>query len=340
MFLTLCTNYFIRHILLPDQTWGNATISIKKDQLEEDIHKYNAIFIGASTTYKQLIPTTFDRIVTDADIRSFNLGSQSTMPPETFHIYDNILKLDGLDIEYAFIDLAKIDPCHTEHLHTTRKRYWYSPISYIFTLNVINNSLLPDTLKMLAIKNHTISFAENIFNIGLVTALDNIKRTKWNLSDEDLEGILGENYDGFVGLYEDAPGMIRRRELFLRDTNSVDRKEKKIQKLYNGNINSNLLNYAYLDKVNSLIEESKEKGIHLVFFLQPRMQLSQYRELIPLYNLIDEVHRIDLANPNLYPEFYNAKYMFDASHLNPEGAEIFSKYFAQEFNKLLIKKNS
>ena len=46
-----------------------------------------------------------------------------------------------------------------------------------------------------------------------------------------------------------------------------------------------------------------------------------------------------MADPYIYKDFYLLKYAFDRGHLNERGAELYSKYFANEFMKLIENKS-
>ncbi len=331
----ILVNHIIRSVAINDKTWGNPTVDVKNDFYKKKISDINTVFIGASTTYKQLIPAIFDRKVYNTAIKSFNFGSQSTMPPETFRIYKNILNMKGEQIKYAFIDLSMIDPCSDDNLHTVRKQYWYTPGTYWFAVNALFNSAYDDEYKKSAIKNHTISFIEKFFNVGFViNKIEYVKR-KQNMDEEEIAGILGDHKDGFVGLYTDAPVLIKRRNAFLRDTSRIIWKKEKIGRLFDQDASTQEVNQVYLDKVNELIEFSKKRDIQLIFFLQARMSLDFYRNILPVFNAIDDKHKIDMADPNKYPEFYQVQYLFDGGHMNPEGAMIYSRIFARKFDEIL-----
>ncbi len=102
----------------------------------------------------------------------------------------------------------------------------------------------------------------------------------------------------------------------------------------------NNYNYFYGEALNKMIIKAKENGIHLVFLLSPRIDYNQYNELIPLFNHIDEHHRIEISDARKYPQLYSAAYSFDDTHLNEEGADIYTAILARKLTALLNQKKS
>jgi len=54
------------------------------------------------------------------------------------------------------------------------------------------------------------------------------------------------------------------------------------------NISSDHINEYYSDFLISLINKSKQKGIHLIFVLPPRLSKNAYSELIPIANSLPQ----------------------------------------------------
>jgi hypothetical protein len=69
--------------------------------------------------------------------------------------------------------------------------------------------------------------------------------------------------------------------------------------------------------------------------LPPRYKRKTYVELLPVFNQIDARHRIDLANPFTYPEFYSLDNTYDITHFNNKGAALFTEKMAEEFKRLV-----
>ena len=61
-----------------------------------------------------------------------------------------------------------------------------------------------------------------------------------------------------------------------------------------------------------------------------------YQVLLPVFDAIDIRHRIDLANPFEFPEFYAIENHFDGGHLNDQGARLLTRKLAQKFSELPV----
>jgi len=95
------------------------------------------------------------------------------------------------------------------------------------------------------------------------------------------------------------------------------------------------VNQTHYQRILDLQRLAEDKGYHLVFILYPKLPPSKYLELIPIFELIDTRSKIDLGNPQLYPELYQIDYSFDAGHMNEAGSIIFTIKLANGFNRVI-----
>jgi hypothetical protein len=120
---------------------------------------------------------------------------------------------------------------------------------------------------------------------------------------------------------------------FHSDTSELNSRIEAAQ-LASASISRNKVNTYHLNYLNSLIDNSRKKGIQLIFILPPRLAESQYDELVPLANALPENNVIKLFNYSDYSMLYKAEYSFDIGHLNTEGANLFTKFLAEEVKDL------
>jgi hypothetical protein len=69
--------------------------------------------------------------------------------------------------------------------------------------------------------------------------------------------------------------------------------------------------------------------------LPPRLNRQAYMELLPVFNQIDTRHRMDLANPFTFPEFYSVEDSYDEAHFDDKGAVLFTEKMAEKFKRLV-----
>ena len=175
--------------------------------------------------------------------------------------------------------------------------------------------------------NYVSCFLFKIFNLKKYDILLKTN-TNSNLTflGKDLNGYysLEQEMDDIVGLN----GYRKRHNFFL-----LNSKQSKIR--LNSNKPKTQLNKILLKKILDLIKISKNKKIHLIYLIPPKVtnykKLNLYKQKIPKNNIID------LYNQKKYPLLYNNKYSFDSGHLNSKGAEFLTKYLSIEFQKIIDK---
>ncbi|MBT7491626.1 MAG: hypothetical protein HN704_08465 [Bacteroidetes bacterium] len=336
----LIINQLIRKSFV-SKTWGNFNVHIKTKYIKEKGDEFNTYFIGSSTIYRHLMPSVFDEeIDPDLEVRSFNLGTGRFAPPETYIYYEYLINEEDLNIDYVIIELRDIFKILDENLHTARASYWYTPSAYLFAIKSLmsSKSFESSDEKSHKIKNHTISFAENVFNFGLIKSYVRALQKEYELNERKVKSIIGEFDDGFKGYYvEDLKK--GKNEYYKRDPARLQKKLNQMEMKYNKYDRKSFdCNLVHLYEINRLIELSEEKGIHLIFFLNPKIAVKQYEEYIPLMQQIDDEHKIELADCRFYPELYSLEYAYDNNHLNIDGVRIITKLAAKKFNEIVRNK--
>ncbi len=334
--IVLALNRGIRKVFtIP--TWGNDNVHIKTQYILENEQDVNTVFIGSSTVYRHLNPSVFDsEMPEEYGIRSFNLGSGRFAPPESY-IYYKYLLSQKTNVKYAFIELRDIFNILDENLHTARANYWYTPSYFLFTIRAIlnNKSLRNKEETNRKIRNHSLSFIENLLNVGLFKAVIRQKIKENRLVSRNLNEVLGEENNGFKGYYVERKKK-QNKENAQSDTTRMAKKMDQVARKFGKYERKNFdCNQVHLKEIEELIRFSDEKGVHLVFFLNPKIAVRKYEEFIPIMQHIDNVHILELADSRKYPQLYAAKYAYDNSHLNVKGAELISKLAANKFTAIL-----
>ncbi len=325
IFIILILNFGARHVLVDNYYWGNEKGSVKLKYLKENGRSFNTVFIGSSTTARNINPEVFDEYTeTNLNIRSFNLGTQGTAPPESYVLLENLLNDEDIKLKYVILELSTIDHLRNENLESVRKKYFYTVNAYSFSINALLNSNHPREDVRSSMKNHTVVFMKNMFNFGLLMQYYSHEQDENSMSAWEKRGVIGEKMDGFVTSIQRP----QRDTMSYRRFNFLTFRAFKNPDLYK-------YNKIHLDKIQNLINLAKEKGVHLIMLLQPKFGDWFYNETIPVYYHIDKRHKIQMADPNEYPEFYYAKYSRDKNHLNADGSKIFSRKLAEKFNTVL-----
>jgi hypothetical protein len=97
------------------------------------------------------------------------------------------------------------------------------------------------------------------------------------------------------------------------------------------------LNKFHLEHINYLIRKAEKKGIHLIFFLSPRIRPGgELNDQIGLFEAIDSRHKLSIADPVRYPKLYLVQYSYSLIYMNSDGVKLYTKALADEFKKLVI----
>jgi hypothetical protein len=327
---------------LTPYSWGSDYIHKKRLAILKENEKPNVLFLGASTTLRQVDPLVFDSIIhaSHAGFKSysFNMGANWMASSELFHIYHGLTETDSLRPQYVFIELQKIKMPDYANFFTTRIKYWYTVNNFLFTVKAAWNSSFSFAYKMAIMLKHAVNYTGALLNLGYVTEALHFKTKLDNLNEP--EKFLGPELRGYIGLSKeemlrDNPGIrFKTRQL---DTLLVYRRKLISEKAFNEfekNEKNYHLNSYYLNYLNRLIEESEKKKIKLIFYLNPRMDRAHYAEVLPIFNALPANHKINLSDARQYPEFYIAENSFDITHLNKKGAALYTAALAQNFLRL------
>ena len=294
------------------------------------------MFLGSSHVYRHVIPSLFDNL-TKRETRSFNFGIGAMGSLEDYAFYENFLKKDiSPHTKYVFIELLPISHIQKSILHSTRAKYYLNYHIFSTAVNYFKTGLhsYPREKEKEIIENYTVAYRENLFKIGLLREM-----FMFNLSPHDVSiKVLGKHNDGFYSIEEETLLHIEESKIFRQDPETIDSNLRAAKAAYQ---QSHFLkaNKVYVQYLNGLIEKSKERGIHLIYFLPPMIGPSSYDHMIPVFNQIDEKHKIDLAHPVESSEFYKLDIYFDRGHFNDKGAKLFTEKLALKFNQLFTNQS-
>lgn len=326
------------------QWYGNPYLAAKLEILKKNKDKnYNTFFIGSSRFFRSMDPKYFDENAkASIKIRSYNLATHGTSSPECLFVYEALLNQKDLKIKYAFLEIDNLELLGKKlYLHTMRMRYWLNMKYLNYSIKVVLYSHKSKLKKIQRYYHCLISYIERIINLELYQGLKNdyykdftayskyyLENTKTFNNTNEFNGFIPNDRD------TDIQG-VEGRKLFLADPafNEYFKKVKRIsskQFAHCGNLGYNKI---YFNKIMSLIEKSKMRGVHLIMVVSP--QIENYSEIIPILKKLPDENKIELANSDLYPELYLPENTFLPRHLNGKGAEVFTKLLAEKFNKIV-----
>ncbi len=335
---------------LTSPTWGSDRIYHKAIFLKRHAQQFDAVFIGSSMVFRQVNPAVFDSAymaLTGDEIHSFNFGVNWLGASELLYLMEELTKESTFRPRVVFAELQKIKMPDYGNFFTTRVIYWYTWEGFLFTVRGAWHSGFPLYTRLGTIVAHVINYAGSLLNLGYLTEAFRFRNTVEETMDGT--GFLGPDNNGFISLdyqqelnrKDDPERVSRRNRMFLEDTSLVTRRNwvyAKVREAFDADPSLNdKVNTAYSKRLNSLVLSFAELGTRLVFFVPPRLDRKQYFEVLPVLNSLPAKNRMNLADPARYPEFYLARYSFDVTHMNAEGARVYSCALAAAWAELDAK---
>lgn len=321
--------------------WGNPWYSSKIQYLEQ-INKEklpNVFFFGSSRIYRNINPYFFDiefEKNSVEKISSFNLGAPATFCPQSYYLYEQFLDSElSSNADIVFLELLEISSIGTALMHQERTTYWQNYRDLLFVLKSVFRSKERGILGKVRITvKYSISYFENIFNIG---------QFKSPLLDKNFYDprYVGKEKNGFFPLDADLRSTTDStvKENLLERKNSLKEEEPELKNRALKSIeffksDKKSLNKVHFERIEKLIKKAKKNNIQLIFIITPNIVSPS---IVKLFNAIPAGNKIQLADANDFPEFYQTENLFDVGHLNEKGAELFSKTLARESLKQLLE---
>jgi len=327
--------------------WGTPHLVLKMNYYKKHKDEFNTLFIGSSHIFRDISPSVFDEF-TNTNTHSFNLGVGAMCTLETYAFYENFLKKDiSPNVKYVIMELApiyRLPPKDEDSagdlnfpsttVQSARVKYYLNFPVFMFVVNYFKTGMdIYPNEEEEVIKEYTSAYIEKLFKVGMLKdmVMFNFQPAE---SSESQKEILGRYNDGFYSMDElTSKSVSDCVECRIKTAEEIDMNIKDAKAAYMQNQTLEA-NRVQLEMINKLIEQSRKKGIYSIFHLPP---MSDYKLMLPIFDRIDVRHKLDLANPMEYPEFYEMDVHWDTLHFNLKGAKLFTKKLAEKFNRLVLK---
>ena len=315
-----------RKLILP-YYWGAEGFAYKIRHIEQNQLQPDIYFVGPSTVMRHIMPSVFDSDIGNR-YSSFNLSQDGSYPQHDIHIFKNFIKKNRGQIKYAFFEMNSLDKFGKMRYHTTYSKYHTSLKSLLLGLQYVKFAPIDNKLKKETQKKYLVSFIEKFFNVGMRKDIAKYISNRGHIA----KFMIGKKGDGFLPVPNNKKN---NAMLGAQLSNTVANKKKAIQ-----NQDTNDYNPALLKLYSDNIAYLKNKGIHAIYILPPKKPLFDSElQILNVFKRLPDEHKIDLSNPNKYPQFYAKESRFDFGHLNVEMAKEYTKYLALDFLELENKLN-
>lgn len=286
---------------------------------------YDTLFIGSSRTGRQVMPSLFDAAMAEAGrpTRSFNLGMPGMRPPEDSYVLERALAGRRAPLRFLIVECNPVRiGLPPQDRATARAVYWHDAprMRVLWKRAFAPSSLAADApLSGPVVRQHLLELAEhahhwlwNATRLGrgaeqLQEALavrDAPRRSHW----------LGPAGDGF------HPRPMRQPF----DGDALARYQRELSRALaapHGPRYGDAESQAELARKRAL---AAQHGGRLVLVAPP--YVSEPFAPLPAQG----IPFLDFSDPRRYPELFEPAHRNDATHLNPTGAEIYSRLLARE----------
>ncbi len=323
----------LAHLADRNKYSGSPYYSKKYNYYEQHAAQYNAVVLGSSRMFRQVNPAVMDSMLGAYHLSTYNLGAPATFNPEEYFLYDDFLETKHANLKYAFLELQPLNKISELNVDSRRNYYWINFKYLRFALQYILHSNDSLAVKKQQIGAYCQSYVNNKFDFSGVLAP--FKKKENPVSEIQLK-------NGFYSLndeMDDTPGEDEfsfRLKGFLKDTTVLNERRKGSEQAFSLAFKAEEVNISHLNKLKRLIAKSAEEGIHLFFVMPPKLNASDYAELLPLMQQLPPANVIQLADVKTFPQLYLACNSFDIGHLNKKGADIFSALLAKEVEKRFV----
>lgn len=340
--LILAVNQVMKKILLP-YAWADNVLTQKIKGYKEPNDQYNTLFLGASLTYRHIDPYIIDSIahLNGLEVHSYNLAVDAQNFVKILDNFEYSKTIQNPHLEYVFIELSSSMEMYLPALHTVKNFYWIEFHHVLQAAGLIKEFPVNKVQKALYGYAYGVSWLENLLSFG---AAPDVLRYYFSQKKNE-KYFIGKNKNGFypyslnsrfplMGTSEEEKMIFEERRILMENPDTIiSALKQKAAIEYNRGGGKKIMKNQ-LNILLNLIAENNSKGIKTIYILPPRAR-GNYNILLPLFRELPADNKIDLGNPNLYPEFYTIENSFNFFHFNQEGAEVYSKVLGQKVVELL-----
>lgn len=305
----------------------------KINYYQQHKNQYNTLIVGSSRLYRQVNPMQLDDQLADYGLATFNAGTANLRPFRSIDYLDYLQLSDSVD--YLILELMPPTRIGNNfNANPTIHSINYQKFGMV--LDMCMHSNYRADLKAYYGTRYFQAVSYKYLGFGLkkyVSVLLGLETYSMELPFYDIGNSRGFlPFEQELALHENQE-LDRRRDYF--ESNSAEILEgyrKSALDTRRSSIEPE--SDSYQEYLNQIGDGLAKKGVKLIFVISPRKRPWDMEYLLSIKpNLKYPV--IDLSSAAEYPEFFNYRYSFDDTHLNEEGAVVFTRELAEKLEGLL-----
>lgn len=334
---------------------ATSLLAAKLDRYEADGAGYDVVFVGPSTTYRQIDPGVFDDAMAAGGrpLRSFNLGTPAMGGLEIRFALERLAELRPGRLRWVVVDLRVLEvELHEANVLTGRVTWWHDLPATVTALALIAERDEPAARQLELATDHLRAWAANLSNLGrlrleLERHLAGTAETRRLAADADARRTtweLGPAGDGFCSLDDAvrlgdaetaAPLLERRAALAARSDEYRARLRDKLL----GRPAPRALRPAEASLIADLVSAAEATGAQVVFITSPDVD-----EAGDLVRAADAAGLLpacfDFGDPATEGALFDLDLRWDWNHLGAEGSRLYSRRLAERLLQLMAQRES
>lgn len=321
-------------VTLRSPAWGDEVANLKYEYYQNNIEKYDTLFIGSSRIYRHIKPVIFDSEKYGFETRSFNMGALGFYGEKILPLVEHILEKNKNLPKTIFCEFDFGNMPDNNNLHHIGRYFPYDLSVSLKMINSLQDENLNRFEKMKYAYRHLVNYSDNLFKIGAGYGILSSLVGKNPLGKKKSVEYLGRNKDGYYSLDDNMADETGHEICELHQSPKLLENCIKISTdAWQYALKKNHVNRFFLSTFNTIIRSAEDKGVKVVFVLTPRRK-KDYEYFLPVFKLLPPKNKIQLANPKEFPEFYQEALSFDFGHLNDKGAGIFTNKLCEKFSQI------
>ena len=294
---------------------------------------FDLLFFGSSRTFRGFDPALFDGELARSGIatRSFNFGLPGSRAVEVQHLLGRVAALEPRNVRYCLVDPEGLSALPDHRNFRARAVIdWHDLEMTGLVTRYVLESERDEIRKAELVWAHWTSCALNLTNVG--RGLGWVDRWLGRRPPADFVAeTVGERGDGYSPLGEEGAELGRRGRRFK--SKRVDDYLARLDEFRQLKVSRWPPSEAAIALYRRIERHASELGATTIFVTQPALYLQE--DLIKAHARGDVAHLLRYDDPALVPEVYAPENRYDDTHLNEQGARLFTERLARDVAELL-----
>jgi hypothetical protein len=294
---------------------------------------FELLFFGSSRTFRGFDPELFDRELAQRGrtTRSFNFGLPGSRAVEVQHLLGRVVALEPRNVRVVLVDPEGLSALPDHRNFRARAVIdWHDLEMTSLVSSFVLESERDPWRKTELLWAHWTSCALNLTNVG--RGLGWIDRALGRRPPADFVAeTVGRRGDGYSPLGEEGAELGRRGKRFK--SKRVEDYLERLAEFSAQGVSDQPPSAAAIALYRRIERRSRELGALTIFVTQPALYLQD--DLIQAHERGEVAHLLRYDSPELYPELYAPENRYDDTHLNEDGAQIFTALLARDVAELL-----